>query len=109
MKMRGEESDHATLLHLDGVLRDGDDLISTIGRLMDEDHRPIVLDLSRVEMISSAGLGALVQLNARANTQGTRIVLASPSPFVQGVLQTTKLDRFFDVHKSLEAALAAVK
>lgn len=95
------------LFEPDGTLDQETPLAEEIGHLLDEGRPRVVLDLSRVQMITSAGLSLLVQLTARANSQGARFVLTSPSPFVQGVLQTTKLVRFFEIHPARADALAA--
>ncbi len=68
----------------------------------------IVLDLAGVHFMNSLGLGELVRLTAQGNVQEARVVLAGPSPFVAGVLQTTQLDKFFEIFPSLEAALTAL-
>jgi anti-anti-sigma factor len=61
----------------------------------------LLIDMSAVSRISSAGLGHLVSLAARANTNGSRLILVSPTPFVSGVLKTTRLDRFFEIAETM--------
>ncbi len=68
----------------------------------------ILIDLHHVSFMDSTGLGAMVRVGAQANVQEGRLVLASPSPFIEGVLQTTQLDRFFRIHKTTEEALRAL-
>ena len=58
------------------------------------------------QWINSGGLGLLVQLTARANSQGGRVVVSAPSPFVADVLETTRLNRFFDVAANTDDAVA---
>ncbi len=70
------------------------------------DGSRIVLDLRGLTYINSGGLGLLVQLTARANSQGGRVVVAAPSPFVADVLETTRLNRFFDVAAGTDDAVA---
>ena len=64
----------------------------------------LVIDLSGARRITSAGIGALVTLVARANTNGSRVILAAPTPFVAGVLKTTRLDTFFEIAETVEQA-----
>lgn len=66
----------------------------------------IVLDLSDCHRINSVGIGHLVNLVARANTQSNRIVLASVSPLLQGVFHVTRLDKFLAIADNLGEALA---
>ncbi len=81
--------------------------VDTVTRLVDETGAHVVLEMGEVAYVSSAGLGDLVRITALANSQGSRLVLCNLSAFVDGVLKTTRLDKFFDVHKSVEAALSA--
>jgi anti-anti-sigma factor len=68
----------------------------------------LVLDLSGSQRINSEGLSLLVKLNADANSHGSRVAMAAAAPFVQNVLTITRLDRFFDHHRTLSEAIAAV-
>lgn len=82
-----------------------EDAKSRLQNLLEENIRGVAVDLSAVKYIDSSGLGCLVDLNARANVGSSRIVLVAPSPFVAGVLENTRLDRWFEiVHNAQEAA-----
>lgn len=105
MTITPEKRNGAVVLHLDGDLNHDSNLEPSVSPLLDEKGSKVVLDLTGVEMINSAGLGKLVQLTAQAHTQGGSIVLACPSPFVSGVFEVTKLNRFFKIHPTLEAAM----
>jgi anti-sigma B factor antagonist len=83
-------------------------LSQAVIRLIDARGARVVLDLSRVKIISSSGLGEMVTLTARANQYGSQVVLAGPSAFVAGVLETTQLNRFFRVFENADAAVAAL-
>ena len=76
-----------------------------------EEHvgEPLLLDMSAVEFISSSGLGAIMNLVARARAGGGNIILVSPSAFVQGVFETTRLDKWFDIATTLEDAAARLR
>lgn len=108
MKIEEERFGGSTLYRLTGTLNDQTDLEETIAPILDNTRR-LIIDLAGVDMITSAGLSVLVRIVAQANTAGGRVVLARPTPFVAGVLRTTRLDRFFDVLPSLEAADAALR
>jgi anti-sigma B factor antagonist len=84
------------------------DLIETITPLLDADGVRIVIDLSQLKIINSSDLGALVRVTAQANQRRSRVVLAGPSAFVAGVLETTQLHRFFSVFAGVDAAIAAL-
>ncbi|RME41957.1 MAG: anti-sigma factor antagonist [Planctomycetota bacterium] len=63
----------------------------------------VAVDLSGVTAMDSAGLGILIQLAVRARTASGRLLLVAPQSFVQGVLEVTHLDDWFEVFPSLEA------
>ncbi len=104
-----ELRDCVSILRLEGDLTSRGNLRQNVERLMDRRHHRIVVDLSRVRMISSASLADLMELTARSNSQGGRLVLLSPSPIVEAVLATTKLDKYFEVYSELDSALCALK
>lgn len=57
----------------------------------------LVLDLSAVTFVDSSGLGGLVAILDQGRAQGTRVVIADPSPRVARLLELTALDQVFDV------------
>ena len=84
-------------------------LVEAVTELIEEDDLRVVVDLSQVTFMNSAGLGDLVRVAAQINTREGRILLAGLSPFVEGVLRSTNLDRFFDVTNSVEEALQRLR
>lgn len=99
------------IVHLSGELRGPDDgaITPAVEPFFGGSNPRIVIDLSAVSYVSSAGLGELVQLVSRANSQSARMVLSSPSPFVAGVLKATRLDKFFEIFPTADAALSALR
>lgn len=89
----------------------GDELcvLEAVTELLGHGPARIVLDMTPVKFINSAGLGELVRANAQVNMQEGRMVLANPSPFVSGVFETTKLDTFFQISRSLDDAIAKLQ
>jgi anti-anti-sigma factor len=55
--------------------------------------------------MDSAGIGELVLLHTKAQTDGTRLKYARPSPLVHNLLDLTNLNSVLDIHPSLEEAL----
>jgi anti-sigma B factor antagonist len=66
-----------------------------------------VLDLSKMEYMSSAGLRVLLLAHRRAQTSGARIVLACLHPDVREVMSATGFLSFFDVVDTVEAEALA--
>jgi anti-anti-sigma factor len=69
-------------------------------------HRLLVLELSGVEMIDGAGLGELVSLLVSARSRGCTVHLANPNPWIDHLLELTKLTSIFEVFPTVEEALA---
>jgi anti-anti-sigma regulatory factor len=67
----------------------------------------VVLDLSGVTSIDSAGIGELAFLHTWARAQNADLKFASPTPFVRDLLGLTNLDSVLEIHPSLCEALAA--
>jgi anti-anti-sigma factor len=67
----------------------------------------VVLDLSGVSSIDSAGIGELVLLHARAQAKKADLKCASPSPWVQELLNLTNMTSVLNIHPSVPEALAA--
>ncbi|MEH0927197.1 STAS domain-containing protein [Micromonospora sp. CPCC 205558] len=66
----------------------------------------VVVDLSRVHLIDSTGLGLLVRAHRDARDRGATLCLAAPSRFIRTVLHTMRLDGAFPIFDSRDDALA---
>lgn len=63
----------------------------------------VVLDLSGVEFLDSAGVGVLVGLFKQARTRGGRARLCGLTPGVRYTLELIQLDRIFEIEEGAEA------
>jgi anti-anti-sigma factor len=70
-------------------------------------HRQLVIDLSGVQGIDSAGIRALVRGHTSALRLGGRLRLAAPSPAVRRVLELLNLLSVFEIYESTDAARIA--
>lgn len=70
--------------------------------------RLLVLDLSRLKWMDSAGIGAVVRCGKHAAEKGAvlKIVVAAEGR-VRKILSVTQLDRAFEIFDELEPALAS--
>jgi len=64
----------------------------------------VVVDLAAVEFVDSTALGALIE--ARKELGGASLSLAAPAPQVRRALEVAGLVEHFQVHDSVDAALA---
>lgn len=72
--------------------------------LLRENHTRVVLDLSRLTKLDSAGLGKIVNCFSRLKTAGGSLRLAGTSGMVEGVLKLTHADRFLQTYPNASAA-----
>ncbi len=72
-----------------------------------ENGGKVVLDLSGVSSLDSAGIGELAFLHSWARSQNADLKYASPTPLVRDLLDLTNLNSVLDIHPSVGEALAA--
>jgi anti-sigma B factor antagonist len=85
------------------VLRDR---LDTVGEVSDAPS-PLVVDLSAVTFIGSAGLALLVDLHNKCAERGTPLALVATGSVVPRAIQVTALDQVFAVHTTVEDAIGA--
>jgi anti-anti-sigma factor len=68
----------------------------------------IVLDLSGLEYVSSAGLRCFMLAAKEAGSHGGKIVLAALRPVVAEIFQISRFDMLFEIFPSVGEALAAL-
>ena len=72
-------------------------------------NRPrVVIDLSEVPFMDSAGLGALIGGIRRARENGGEVAVACSRPTLTRLLHTTGFDRIVPVTDTLDDAVAAL-
>jgi anti-sigma B factor antagonist len=97
------------IVHCQGriVYRDEAAALTRVVSEILENGGKVVLDLSGVSAIDSAGIGELVFLHTWARSQNADLKYAGPSPLVRELLDLTNLDSVLEIHPSLREALAA--
>ena len=84
-----------------------DSIQQQLNNLLDEDAgQRVVVDLSRVEIMSSAMLSVLVQTYRHLAESNGRLVLCGLKPPVAKVFEITRLDQLFRLEDDVAAALA---
>ncbi len=64
----------------------------------------VIVDLSGVMFLDSAGVGVLVGLFKHARGRGARVRFCGLAPTVRSVLELIQLDRIFEIYDDAEAA-----
>ena len=111
LHMETQHRGDAIVLHCKGriVFRDEAAALSrTVGELLQRTQH-LVVELSGVEAIDSAGLGELVLLHMWAEGNRYSVKLASPSKRVRHLLQITNLALVFEIYDTVDDELAALQ
>lgn len=112
LKITEREVNGVTVLALDGRIVLGEEsnsLREKVKSLLAAGKKKIVLNMSNVTYIDSAGLGALVAAHHSSKTQGASLRLSNLGAKFQEVLQVTKLLTVFEVFDSETAAVQSFK
>ncbi len=86
------------------------DEVAALSRLVGEvmpHARKLVLDLSGVSSMDSAGIGELALLHTWAQRENADLKVAGPNTLVRRLLDLTNLDSVLEIHPSVENALEA--
>lgn len=112
LKITERDVNGVTVLSLDGRIVLGEEsnsLREKVKSLLASGKKKIVLNMSNVTYIDSAGLGTLVATHHSAKTQGASLRLSNLGAKFQEVLQVTKLLTVFEVFDSETAAIQSFK
>jgi anti-sigma B factor antagonist len=105
-----EHRDGVTVLAVGGEI----DLVTApsfekaINDVLANDPPSLVIDLSEVTFLASAGLQLLVATNERIGTSAGFAVVAE-GPSTSRPIELTDLDKIFDLYPSLDEAVSAVR
>lgn len=64
----------------------------------------LVIDMSNVPYVDSAGLGMLVSILRESKSAGKSLVLASMKPNVKRIFELTRLDKVFTITDTVQEA-----
>jgi stage II sporulation protein AA (anti-sigma F factor antagonist) len=84
------------------------ELEAALIKLQGEGRSTIVLDLSEIEFLSSAGLRVMVSTMKNLRKAAGDLVVACPNPRAREVLRLAGLDSVFSIFETREAAIASV-
>ncbi len=84
----------------------GPDLRQTVMAEVREGRARLVFDLTGVDFIDSFGLGVIVGALKRTRLLDGDLRVVVPEPRVRRVFEVCDLDRVFDLHATVESAVA---
>lgn len=84
------------------------DLLQAAGdRMAETGTKHIVVDMTHLTYISSAGLGVLVRLSSILGKVGGRVSLCGTNGVVKTVLEITKIGSLFRIYDTADQAMSA--
>ncbi len=81
-----------------------DTLWKMVTQELDATMSSLLIDLSSVDLITSAGIGALVRLLHRVQSLGGRLALVGPNPRVREVIEVVMLAEILRLSATLDEA-----
>lgn len=75
-------------------------------KLVNDQRFRVVVDLGGVDFIDSTGLGVLIGALKRVRTHGGDLALVCTEPRILKVFDITGLDQVFDIHDTVDTAVA---
>ena len=82
-------------------------LLDTVATGLSEGLPMVVVDLTEVALIDSAGLEALVDAREKIQLKGGSIKLACLNPLCQEILRITQIDQQFELFTDPKAAVGS--
>ena len=78
-----------------------------IAEIPEDEKANVILNLSKVNMMDSSGLGVLVSSYTTVQKKDGRLVLAGLGKGLQNLIAITKLTRVFDIYEDEDTAIAS--
>ena len=108
MQIEERRAGDVTILALMGklTLAEGRDLFKDkVGDVVQAGHNKLLIDLTEVPYVDSAGLGELVRTYTAVNRSGGQLKLLGLAKRIKDVLALTKLLTVFEIFETEEEAL----
>ena len=84
------------------------DIQNTLNAMVEEEPQPrLLLDFSNVDHLSSAALGALININNKIKAKNGQLRLANIKPQIREVFTITKLDKLFRIYPARADAMTS--
>jgi anti-sigma B factor antagonist len=110
LSLRTTVREGVAVLHCAGRihLRAEAELFAAAARQAFDSGVDLILDVSGVQSIDSAGLGELVMVYMQGRGAERQVRLAGPDNFVRSLLELTNVGSLFEIHPTVEEALASI-
>ena len=85
------------------------DLWGEVERLLAEDNKKIILDLSRLQWSNSTGIGILVSAWTMAQKEEAELVVVNASPRLDNIFKVTNLKFIMKIFETVDEAVVYLK
>lgn len=111
MKLSYEDHGIISVITLSGELTadQADAFRRTCAERFERGVRHVVLDLEHLQLIDSAGLELLLWLIDELADRHGQLRLVQPDDTIEKIFEVTRLDRRFDIHKTIESAAKTLR
>ena len=110
MKLRVRYSDDIAIIEVSGRINiNSSKLIETVGVLLDEGNKKIVIDIQEVDFVDYNGLSVLAIAYKSSLNNKAAMKLCGVSLHIMELLRVVKLDEVFEVYADIEEALESFK
>ena len=113
MKVKGRKTGSISIVEVSDHMSHSDvdslrELSATVTRFLKNGERRLILDLSQVSLMDSAGVGEAAACCKRVLDQGGAMkVVVKPNGSPKMLLKASHLDQVLELHDALEDALAS--
>jgi len=107
MEIFQEDDNDVSVVGLKGCLDAGstEPLLAAVKELLKRHRLRIIIDMSGVEFIDSAGVGILLASYRAADAEGGAMKICSIQHQVESVFSLTRLGEFFEIFDDTESAI----
>ncbi len=104
-----EKSPEIIVIAMEGRMDAGNagEFDAAFGPVLEQGPKELIIDLDKLEYISSAGLRSVLTLIKGAKASGGRLKFCGMRPMVADVFKISGFNTMLSIYDSLEAALAA--
>lgn len=82
-------------------------LLKTLKELVEQGHLKIIIDLSKIDFVSSSGIGVLASTGKNLAESSGKLMVVCEREKIVSLFHITSLDRLIHIHPSIEEAQAA--
>ncbi len=106
-----EVQDDVLIVKADGGLnaQTSNEFVESLEKMVDGGLRKIIVDCSKLDHISSYGIGVMIRLHKRLDEKAGDVKFASVKGLIVEILRMTRLNKLFAIYPDVQSAKLAFK